>query len=206
MQINRTKEVVLALLLLGTAVGCSSSYAPPADEVDTGELIFADEYRIGIGDVLEISVWKAAELSTTVPVRPDGKVTVPVAGDLMVGGQTTEEVTKIIKERLREYLREPVVTVIVASMGSSEYLSRVRVTGAVQSPLSLPYRSGMTVMDIVLEAGGVSEFGNSSRAFLFREDGARLHLRLDRILERGDMRTNYSLRPGDVITVPERLF
>lgn len=199
-------NIILAFCLLVLAAGCSNSYGPPASEVDTGELVFADEYRIGIGDVLDISVWKAEELSATVPVRPDGKITVPVAGDMMVGGKTTDEVTLAIKERLREFLREPVVTVIVASMGSSEYLSRVRVTGAVQTPVSLPFRSGMTVMDIVLEAGGVSEFGNGSRAFLYREDGSKLDLRLDRILERGDMRTNYALRPGDVITVPERLF
>jgi polysaccharide export outer membrane protein len=107
---------------------------------------------------------------------------------------------------LSEYVREPVVTVTVTGMGSNEYLTRVRITGAVSGPSSIPYRPGMTVLDVILDAGGVTEFANPRRARIYRATGDRLDVRLDKILQDGDMSTNYALRPGDVITVPQRIF
>jgi polysaccharide export outer membrane protein len=185
--------------------GCTSTEPPPSDVLDA-PAAFADEYRIGIGDTLQVDVWQHPDLSVGVPVRPDGKITVPVAGDIAVGGMTPEVVADSIETILGEYVREPVVTVTVTGMGSNEYLSRVRVTGAVGAPTSVPYRPGMTVLDVILEAGGVTEFANSRRTRLFRSSGDRIDVRLDRILESGDMSTNYTLRPGDVITVPQRMF
>ena len=91
-------------------------------------------------------------------------------------------------------------------MGSDQYRSRVRVTGAVETPLSAPYRQGMTVLDVVLEAGGLTEFANPTKATLYRNGGERLPIDLRGILQRGDMSTNYALAPGDVVTVPERAF
>ena len=111
-----------------------------------------------------------------------------------------------ITQKLAKYIRDPLVTVIVTEMGSDQFRSRVRVTGAVQRPVSLPYRDGMTVLDVVLEAGGTNEFANLSNSNLFRCDGTRLPVRLDRIIKRGDTATNYTLRPGDVITVPQSAF
>jgi polysaccharide export outer membrane protein len=186
-------------------VGCTSCPSPPSDAAADGPT-FADEYRIGIGDTLRVDVYRNADLSVTVPVRPDGMITVPVAGDILVGGQTPQQVSQRVEEVLAEYIREPIVTTTVTSMGSNEYLTRVRVTGAVNGPQSIPYRDGMTVMDVVLEAGGVSQFANAGKTLLYRASGERLSVRLDHILKSGDMRTNFSLRPGDVITVPERLF
>jgi polysaccharide export outer membrane protein len=185
-------------------LGCSSNPSPPpaAEEGPT----FAEEYRIGIGDVLRIDVYRNTDLSVSVPVRPDGKITVPVAGDVLVGGQTPQQVSQQVQEILAKYIRDPIVTTTVVTLGSNEYLTRVRVTGAVNGPQSLPYRNGMTVMDVVLEAGGVNEFASPNKTILYRATGERLSVRLDRILKAGDMRTNYPLRPGDVITVPERLF
>jgi polysaccharide export outer membrane protein len=185
--------------------GCASNTAPPPGEPETAPE-FAAEYRIGVGDNLNISVWRNPDLSVAVPVRPDGKVSVPLAGDVMVGGKTPDEVSSTITESLAKFIRDPYVTVIVTGMGSDEYRSRVRVTGAVGSPLSLPYRQGMTVLDVVLEAGGPNDFANLSKAVLYRRDGTRFDLDLDRLLKRGDMSTNYPLQPGDVITVPERAF
>lgn len=167
---------------------------------------FDEEYRIGVGDDLSVSVWRNEDLSVAVPVRPDGKVSVPLAGDVMVGGKTPLEVSAIITERLSKYIRDPYVTVIVTEMGSAEYRSRVRVTGAVETPVSTAYRQGMTVLDLVLEAGGLNEFANPSRTTLHRRNGERFEIALDRILNRGDMSTNFALSPGDVITIPERAF
>lgn len=192
-----------ALLLLGLGA-CSTAAPPPAAPAAAPE--FTDEYRIGVGDALSINVWRNEDLSVDVPVRPDGRVSVPLAGDVMVGNKTPEEVAADITDRLATFIRDPYVTVIVTDMGSDQYRSRVRVTGAVEEPLSLPYRQGMTVLDIVLEAGGTTEFANEGSAVLYRRNGDRLDIQLNRILRRGEMTTNYPLQPGDVVTVPERAF
>jgi polysaccharide export outer membrane protein len=186
-------------------VGCTSNTAPPP-QPEREEVSFADEYRIGVGDNLRIDVWRNGDLSVVVPVRPDGKISVPLAGDIFVGNRTPEEVSGTITEKLATYIRDPFVTVIVMDMGSDQYRSRVRVTGAVVSPISVPYRQGMTVLDVVLEAGGPNEFANPDATVLYRASGERLDIEADKMLKRGDMTTNYSVRPGDVITVPERLF
>ena len=195
--------VMIGCVIAGLTA-CASSAPPPAAPVAAPE--FADEYRIGVGDSLSIRVWRNEDLSVQVPVRPDGKVSVPLAGDVMVGNKTPEEVAADITEKLATFIRDPYVTVIVTDMGSNQYRSRVRVTGAVMSPVSLPYRQGMTVLDVVLEAGGITEFANPGRSTLFTRAGERREIHLDRILNRGDMATNYPLSPGDVITVPERAF
>ena len=192
------------LVLLGLSA-CTSNTAPPP-AAPAAEPEFADEYRIGVGDNLSINVWRNPDLSVQVPVRPDGKISVPLAGDVMVGDKTPLEISAEITESLATFIRDPYVTVIVTSMGSDEYRSRVRVTGAVNGPASIPYRQGMTVLDLVLDAGGVSEFANAGKTVLYRRDGERIDIDLDRILNKGDMSTNYALSPGDVITVPERAF
>ena len=185
--------------------GCTTATAPPPKEDDLGPE-FTDEYIIGFGDNLSINVYRNPDLSVGVLVRPDGKITVPVAGDIAVGGKTPEQVSAVIAEALSEYIRDPIVTTTVVGMGSNEFLTRVRVTGAVNGQKSMPYRQGMTILDVILEAGGVNEFANPSKTILYRENGEKIKIRLDRILNRGDMSTNYSLRPGDMITVPERAF
>jgi len=195
---------ILTAAVLHVLGACASKAPPPAAPAAAWE--FADEYRIGVGDSLSIVVWRSAELSVNVPVRPDGKISVPLAGDIMAGGKTPEEVGAVIRERLLVFVREPNVTVIVTGMASHQYRSRVRVTGAVAQPLSLQYRQGMTVMDLVLDAGGITEFANAGKSTLYRRDGERLEVDLYRILSRGDMSTNFALKPGDVISVPERLF
>jgi polysaccharide export outer membrane protein len=148
-------------------------------------------------------------LNVTVPVRPDGKISVPLVGDVDAGGKTPEEVSADVKTRLSAFVRDPQVTVIIDQLRSHEYLSRVRVTGAVRTPISVPYRQGMTVLDAVLAAGGTNEFAASDRTELYRKDASGAHaysIRLDRILQKGDLSNNYEAQPGDVITVPERAF
>lgn len=168
----------------------------------------AEPYRIGVDDIVQVTVWRSPELSATVPVRPDGMISVPLLGDVRAGGLTPAEVAKDIKTRLAAYVREPQVSVILSELRSHEYLSRVSVAGAVQTPTSLRYRQGMTVLDAVLAAGGVTEFAAPDRADLHRKNGKSVRsyqVRLDRILRHGDLSTNYKVAPGDVITVPERM-
>lgn len=166
-------------------------------------------YHIGVDDTISITVWKNPELSVEVPVRPDGKVSMPLIGDIQAGGLTPEQVASSIEQKLRVYVREPRVAVIVTELVSHEFLSRVRVTGAVVTPTSMPYRQGMTVLDVVLEAGGITEFASANRTQLYRKvDGKTkvYKIRLKDILSKGKLETNIALQPGDVLTVPESIF
>lgn len=167
------------------------------------------EYRIGAEDEIQISVWRNPDLSIKVPVRPDGKISMPLIGDVQAGGLTPSQVAQDIRQRLSRYVRDPQVSVIITQLRSHEYLSRVRVTGAVRQQVSLPFRQGMTVLDAVLAAGGINEFAAAGRTKLYRKVGTRtevLDINLSGILNEGDLTTNVVLKPGDVITVPERLF
>jgi len=206
-QMKQVSEIKLLSAIAAALVlaACASSAPPPDTSVPVEEQYIA-EYVIGIGDTLQVDVYKHPDVSTSVSVRPDGRVTIPVAGEVFVGSRTPEDVAGIITEKLAEYIRDPIVTVTVQGMGSSEYVNRVRITGAVGSPSSQPFRTGMTVLDVVLEAGGVTQFAASSKTLIYRKGSKPLKVRLDRILNAGDMTTNYELKPGDIITVPERIF
>ena len=141
-------------------------------------------------------------------IRDSGKISVPLVGDVAAGGRTPVDVAMDIQDKLGAYVRDPQVAVILTELRSHEYLSRVRVTGAVRQPISIPYRQGMTVLDAVLAAGGLTDFAAPDRSDLYRrgEDGGTTSfpVRLDRILNKGDLSTNYKVAPGDVITIPER--
>lgn len=169
-----------------------------------------DAYHIGVDDMVQVSVWHNPDLSVTVPVRPDGRISVPLIGDVSAGGRTPEEVAADVKQKLSTYLRDPQVAVILTELRSHEYLSRVRVTGAVHQPVSIPYRQGMTVLDAVLAAGGTTEFASGDKTELYRRDSAGAvkpyDVRLDKIMKKGELSTNIAVQPGDIITVPERSF
>ena len=168
-----------------------------------------EEYKLGIGDAVEVNVWRNPDLSVAVIVRPDGKISVPLAGDVYVDGVSTEGLSKIIEERLSSYIRNPKVTVIVSNPTSAEFIHRIRVTGAVAAQKSIPYRKGITVLDVILEAGGVTPFANSNESKLYRQtsEGAKVYpIYLNDILEKGILDSNYTLYPQDIITVPERGF
>ncbi len=204
----RTLLVLLALGCFALLAGCASpGVSGQAPKVTEAPAIAA--YHIGVDDMVQVSVWHNADLSATVPVRPDGMISVPLIGDVEAGGRTPEEVAETIKEKLKAYVRDPQVAVILTELRSHEYLARVRVTGAVRQPISVPFRQGMTVLDAVLAAGGTNEFAAPGRTELYRKEGDATRayaVRLDDILQRGDLGTNYPVRPGDVITVPERAF
>ncbi|MGF1642333.1 MAG: XrtA/PEP-CTERM system exopolysaccharide export protein [Thiotrichales bacterium] len=190
----------------GTVMTETADAAPGASSATPRPV---EEYKIGVDDVVDVNVWKNPDLSVKVPVRPDGNISVPLIGDVLVGGKTPSDVSEIITQKLSAFLREPQVTVILSELRSHEFLSRVRITGAVAKPVSIPYRQGMTVLDAILEAGGVSKFASSDSTKLYRKDGTSsrvLDVSLNQILKQGDLRTNYALEPGDVITVPERAF
>ena len=198
---------LLAASLLVLLAACTTSGTPMAGAPPT-EAAMPDAYRIGVDDVVQVSVWRNPELGITAPVRPDGMISVPLVGDVQAGGRVPAEVAKDIQTKLSAYVVDPQVAVILTELRSHEYLSRVRVTGAVKQPISIPYRQGMTVLDAVLAAGGVTEFAAPDRSNLYRKNGdgtGTYQVRLDSVLNRGDLSTNFKVAPGDVITVPERM-
>lgn len=202
---NRLRRVGIAAVALLVA-GCES--LPPPVE-DNRPFVSTEEYRIGTDDRVQVTVWRNPELSVTAPVRPDGKISVPLIGDVVAGGRTPAEVAETIKGQLALYIRDPNVAVIITELRSHEFLSRVRVTGAVRAPRSIPYRQGMTILDVVLEAGGLNDFASANRTKLYRKGKDKTEvfdIELGDILNKGQLESNLFLRPGDVITVPERLF
>lgn len=198
--------LLLSALLSLLLAACATS--PPVGPPPADVPVMAESYRIGVDDLVQVSVWRNPELGVTAPVRPDGRISVPLIGDVDAGGHTPAEVARDIEDKLSAYVREPQVAVILTELRSQEYLSRVRVTGAVRQPISIPYRQGMTLLDAVLAAGGLSEFAAPERATLYRKAGSETRaypVRLDRILDAGELSTNYDVAPGDVVTVPERV-
>lgn len=183
---------------------------PPQGAAPAAPAAATDVYKIGQDDIIQVSVWRNPELSVTVPVRPDGRISVPLVGDVMVAGRTPDQVSTDIEGKLATYVRDPQVSIILTELRSHEYLSRVRVTGAVRQPISVPYRQGMTVLDAVLAAGGTTEFASADNTKLFRRDKSdrleTLPIKLDKLMKKGDLENNLPLRPGDIVTVPERAF
>jgi polysaccharide export outer membrane protein len=206
-------RITVVLGVVSLIAGCASRPGAPDENVKSDSPQFASyvdgDYRIGVDDRVQVTVWRNPELTTTVPVRPDGKISVPLIGDVQAGGNTPMQVAALIKDKLSAYIREPSVAVILTELRSHEFLSRVRVTGAVRTPRSMPYRQGMTILDAVLEAGGVNDFASPNRTKLYRKTKTKteiVDIDLGDILTKGKLESNMDLKPGDVVTVPERLF
>ncbi len=167
----------------------------------------APDYIIGPGDTIQVFVWRNPELSVTVPVRPDGKVSTPLNEDMVAVGKTPSQLARDIETRLAEFVRSPTVNIIVSNPMSA--FSQVKVIGQVKSPQNVGFREGMTVLDAVLAVGGVTDFGAPGRAKVVRKNGDKteeIAVRLDRVLEKGDLKYNIPLKAGDVIVIPESRF
>lgn len=197
------KHLVLLTLLLLLA-GCAGSRISRLEAcTNPGE---APQYLIGAGDSLQVFVWRNPELSTTVPVRPDGRLSMPLVEDMIAAGKTPSQLARDIEVVISRFIREPTVNIILTNSGGA---SQVQVVGSVTTPMSMPYREGMTVLDAVVRAGGLTEFAAGNRATVVRNDEQRnlqCRVRLDSLLQNGDVSQNVFLRPGDVVIVPESSF
>ena len=203
----------IAIALIASLVACSASqpHLPAESKAweSSGPSVLIKSYKMSVGDQLQISVWKNPDLSLSEPIRPDGKISIPLVGDVMAVGLTPEELAVKIETQLADYVKSPNVTVILTSLRGHEFLSRIRVTGSVTRSMSMPYLQGMTVLDAILEAGSVDLYADANNTKLHRrtKEGAESYdIRLKDIMEDGDMTTNVTLMPGDVITVPESNF
>jgi len=178
---------------------------PPASEGSQRQNVGPD-YIVGPGDTVQIFVWRNPELSTTVPVRPDGKITTPLVQDMIAVGKTPSQLARDIETVLAEYIRSPQVNVIVTNPVAA--FSQVKVIGQVVSPQSLSYREGMRVLDAVLAAGGLGPYAAGNRAKIVRQvDGKsrEIKVRLNDLINKGSMQQNLELQPGDVLVIPESL-
>jgi len=210
---NKFFAVVLLITIFVGLTACSSAAPklPPKESSwkNAGPSVLVKSYRMAVGDQIQINVWKNAELSLSEPIRPDGKISMPLIGDVMAVGLTPEELAAKIEVRLSSYVKGPNVTIILTSLQGHAFLSRIRVTGSVENSISMSYYQGMTVLDAVLEAGSIDLYADANNTKLHRrtkKGSVAYDIRLKDIMEDGDLRTNVSLMPGDIITVPERSF
>lgn len=204
----KTFKIIASILATLLLAGCGSTGGAKMEPVDIPAYT-EEEYKIGVGDTISIQVWGNDKLSVQVPVRPDGKVSMALIGDVLAADSTAESLAEKINGRLIKFIKNPQVTVIINNASSADFQSRIRVTGAVNSPQSVPFKKGITVLDLVLMAGGVNQFAVPGDAKLYRKVSGEVkvyQINLDDILKYGKLETNYMLMPSDIITVPERSF
>jgi len=205
-----TALLISASLVIISSCASEPNLPPKSESGQTlGPSVLVKSYKMAVGDQIQINVWKNQELSLSEPIRPDGKISMPLVGDIMAVGLTPEELASTIEAKLASYVKAPNVTVILTSLQGHAFLSRIRVTGSVTSNVSMSYHQGMTVLDAVLEAGGVDVYADANDTKLHRrtkKGTVSYDIRLKDIMEDGDMRTNITLMPGDIITVPESNF
>lgn len=200
---------VIASLLVSGCISGGRPELPPAAYVATQEQP-GEEYVIGPLDQLNIFVWRNPELSAKVQVRPDGRITTPLISDMPAVGKTPAMLADDMKIALGEYIKDPIVSVIVENF-SGTFSQQIRIVGATEKPASLPYRANMTLLDAMIAVGGLSEYAAGNKARLIRYDRntgrqTEFQLRLSSLLKSGDSSANVKLQPGDVIIIPESMF
>src|SRR6201996_6327236 len=197
--------MILSLLGMATGLPATAAETPPTPAVEPAQV--PADYRIGPGDTLRVYVFQNEDLSATVPVRPDGKISTPLVEDMVAVGKSPSQLARDIEKSLSEYVKSPKVNIVVTIALSA--FSQVRVIGQVLHPQAIPYRSGMTVLDAVLAVGGLSQFAAGNRAHLVRNVNGKsteLKVKLEALVNNGDMAQNLALQPGDVLVVPETRF
>ena len=199
---------MLRSLAIGAAgailFGCASTNYPPAPATAA-----SPDYSwiIGPGDNVNIVVWRNPELSMSVPVRPDGKIATPLVEDLPAIGKDPTTLARDIEKALSKYIRDPVVTVIVTTF-VGPYSEQIRVVGEAAKPQVMPYKQKMTVLDVMIAAGGLTDFADGNSATLLRTaDGNKQYsVRLRDLIKRGDVSANVEMKPGDVLIIPQSMF
>jgi polysaccharide export outer membrane protein len=202
-----TVAIVFACLLTACGGGGETLPSIGASAGDPSE-IDPSNYQIGPGDVLDIFVWRNPEISTQVPVRPDGKISTPLVEDMIAVGKTPSKLARDMEAVLGKYIKSPSVNVIVTEFRGT-FEKQIRVVGQAANPQSIAYREGMTVLDLIIAVGGLGEYAAGNKAKLVRTvDGqvTEYRVRLDDLLNKGEIEHNVEIRPGDVLIIPESFF
>lgn len=166
-------------------------------------------YIIGPQDSLNIFVWRNPDLSQSVTVRPDGRISIPLVEDLLVTGKTPTQLARDVEKELGVFVKDPIVTIIVSGF-LGPFNKQIRVVGEATTPMALPFYEGMTLLDLMISVGGVTEFasGNSAKIFRVNDDGKRqeFEARIDDLIKDGDIKANVDMLPGDILIIPESWF
>jgi len=205
----RITRILLGIAAITSLASCGASRPTyESDEMPAEDAGTSSEYAIGPGDSLQIFVWDHPDLSTTVQVRPDGKISTPLVEDLQAARRTPTQLARDIEGVLKEYVRTPVVTVIMQGF-VGEGGQQIRVVGEAVSPQALQFRQGMTVLDVIIAVGGLSDFAAGNRAKIIRKSGdgeIDIKVRLDDLINKGKIEENVRMQPGDVLIIPESFF
>lgn len=199
--------LIIVFLLIGLT-GCASQVSGPELPVATGDAQYSTRYRIAPGDSVQIFVWRNPEVSTAVPVRPDGLLSAPLLEEVPAAGKTPAELARDLEKELSTYLRDPLVTVIVNNFVGI-FREQIRVVGEASQPRALLYSDSMTLLDVMIQVGGLTDFADGNAAALIRNvDGQQeqFGLRIDDLIRDGDISANVDMRPGDIIIIPEAWF
>lgn len=209
MKVCYLKKLINLLILCSFIAACSTT-----SEIDTSTIsptsasTAKTEYVIGPGDTLKVYVWRNPDISVTVPVRPDGYISTPLVEDIQAINKTPSQLARDIEKRLSRYIRDPVVTVIVTNFVGT-YNKQVRVIGEAAKPQALPYRENMTLLDVMIAVGGLTDFAAGNRAKLIRTQGGKsteIEVHLKDLLQDGDISANKRILPGDIILIPQSIF
>ncbi|HEU0156657.1 MAG TPA: XrtA/PEP-CTERM system exopolysaccharide export protein [Stellaceae bacterium] len=199
----RAAGIAVALIV----AGCHN--APPLPPAPPASALPSSSYIIGPGDKLNIFVWRNPELSTNVPVRPDGRLSIPLVEDVVAIGKTPSQLARELEHRLSKYIKEPVVTVIAEAF-VGPFTEQVRVIGEAAQPRAIPFRTDMTVLDAMIEVGGLTRYAAGNDAVIVRTAAngkqATYSVHLDNLIKDGDVASNVALQPGDILIIPQRLF
>ena len=197
-----------SLVLLGAAVsGCANFGNKSYPEAPVAAAVSDYNYIVGPGDTLNIIVWRNPELSQTVPVRPDGQVSTPLVDGMVAQGKTSTQIARDVEKELAKYVRDPIVTVVVTQF-VGPYSEQIRVVGEAAKPQFLPYKQKMTVLDVLIAAGGLTTFADGNGATLIRtaQNNKRYKVRLDDLIKRGDIGANVDVLPRDILIIPQGWF
>src|SRR6185437_7097298 len=196
----------LILMALAVLTACSGRPTlPPAKAVGYDP---SPDYFIGPLDTLNIFVWRNPELSETLPVRPDGRISIPLIEDLPAAGKTPTQLARDIEGRLKRYVQDPIVTVIVTAF-NGPYARQVRVIGEAAHPQAIPYRENMTLLDVMIAVGGLTQYSAGNRATIIRVVNKKetpFHVRVADLVKDGDVSANVQMLPGDVLIIPQSWF
>lgn len=199
----RTFAVACVALMISLLSACGTRLPPAPTAAATPEY----RYLIGPLDAVNVIVWRNPELSINAPVRPDGRISVPLVEDIQALGRNPTDLARDIEKALGKFIRDPVVTVMVSNF-QGPYSEQIRIIGEATRPQSLPYRQNMTLLDVMVLAGGLTDFADGNGAVLVRgaEGGKQYRVRLRDLIKRGDISANVDVKPGDVLIIPQSWF
>lgn len=203
-EVVRVVCAVLSLLLL---FGCAGKGGGKRGAT-TPQVARTTQYLIGPGDTVKVFVWRNPEISATVPVRPDGKISTPLVEDMIAVGKTPTQLARDMEQVLAAYIKKPVVNVIVEGF-IGQFSEQIRVVGEATNPKALPYRETITLLDVMIEVGGLTQFAAGNRAKIVRRHGGQkreIKVRLQDLIADGDISKNVEMYPGDILIIPESFF